>query len=122
MRRYLTTYLSGDVDRAHSLVGDDFVFQAPLVESTATKEAFFAGIEHKLALIRAHRILRMWADGDSVFTVYEIDVETPAGAASMLMHEWHTVRQGRIASTVMIFDTQAPAAQLMRQALASPHG
>ncbi len=61
MRRYLTTYLCGDVDRAHSLVGDDFVFQAPLVETTATKEAFFAGVEHKLALIRDHRILRMWA-------------------------------------------------------------
>jgi ketosteroid isomerase-like protein len=118
---FLTAYLSGDLDRARSLVCDDFVFQAPLIEQQATKENFFGGAEPKVALIQGHRILRSWADGDEVSTVYEIDVRTEEGAASMCLHEWHTVRDGRLVSTVMTFDTAAPAALLMHQALMSPH-
>lgn len=53
--------------------------------------------------------------------MYEIDVRTDGGAASMRLHEWHTVRDARLVSTVMTFDTAAPAALLMHQALMSPH-
>jgi len=33
------------------------------------------------------------------------------------MHEWHHVRDGSIDSTVMVFDTVAPAAELIRAEL-----
>jgi ketosteroid isomerase-like protein len=118
---FLTAYFSGDLNRAQSLVSDDFVFQAPLVEQHATKEVFFGGAEQKIALVRGIRILRSWVDGEEVSTVYEIDVRTEAGAASMRMHEWHTVRDGLLVSTVMTFDSSARAALLMHQALMSPH-
>jgi ketosteroid isomerase-like protein len=117
----LSAYLRGDLDRARSLVSGDFVFQAPMIEQQATKEAFFAGAEQKVALIEDHRILRSWVDGEEVSTVYEIDVRTGGGAGSMRLHEWHTVRDGRLLSTVMTFDTAAPAALLMHQAFMSPH-
>lgn len=118
---FLAAYLSGDLDRARSLVSDDFSFQAPLVEQHATKEEFLGGSEQKVALVRDHRIVRSWADGEEVSTVYEIDVRTEEGAASMRIHEWHTVRDARLVSTVMTFDTAAPAALLMHRALMSPH-
>ena len=60
-----------------------------------------------------------WADGEEDSTVYEIDVRTEEGAASMRMREWHTVRDGRLVSTVMTFDSSARAALLMHQALMS---
>lgn len=113
----LTAYLSGEIAKAQSLVRDDFSFRAPLMETGATKDVYFAGSDQKTQYIQDFRILRQWQDADEVATVYEIDVQTPAGAASMLMHEWHTVRAGKIASTVMIFDTAARAAQLLHDAL-----
>jgi ketosteroid isomerase-like protein len=118
---FLKAYLSGDLSRAKSLVSDDFVFRAPLVEQHGTKEDFFGGAEQKVALVRGHRILRSWVDGEEVSTVYAIDVRTEEGSASMRLHEWHTVRDGRLVSTVMTFDSSAPAALLMHHALMSPH-
>jgi predicted SnoaL-like aldol condensation-catalyzing enzyme len=114
---YLTAYLSGEIATAQSLVRDDFSFRAPLIETGGTKDAYFAGSGQKARYIQGFRILRQWQDGDEVAAVYEIDVQTPAGAASMLMHEWHTIRDGKIASTVMIFDMAARAAQLLHDAL-----
>lgn len=116
---YLTAFLTGDLDRARSLMHEDFVFRAPLMEDSGDKEAFFAGADRKTALIRDFRILRMWSDRDEVSTVYEIEVATSAGKAAMPLHEWHAVRDDRVASTVMIFDTHARAAQLIHHALAS---
>lgn len=49
--------------------------------------------------------------------MYELDVQTPMGNASMLMREWARVRDGRVAATTMIFDTGARAVALMREAL-----
>ncbi|MGH9054437.1 MAG: hypothetical protein ACRDYY_01005 [Acidimicrobiales bacterium] len=117
---YLTAYLSGDIARAQSMVSADFSFRAPLIEVTATKDVFFAGSDRKAGYIRAFRILRQWESDDEVSTLYEIDVETSAGTASLLMHEWHTISAGQIASSVMLFDTAASAAMLLHDALAAP--
>jgi predicted SnoaL-like aldol condensation-catalyzing enzyme len=113
---FLTAYLSGDHQRARSLMHDDFTFQAPLVEE-GTKEVYFAGAQAKVSFIDGFRILRQWTDGDDVAVTYEIDISGPSGSASMLMHEWQTVRDGKLASTVMIFDTAARGAQILHDAL-----
>jgi ketosteroid isomerase-like protein len=118
---FLTAFFSGALDRARSMVRDDFSFRAPLIETTASKDVYFAGSDRKVRFVRDLRIVRQWEDANEVSTVYEIDVETPAGRASMLMHEWHTIRDNQLTSTVMIFDTEARAAQLLREALALSH-
>jgi len=114
---YLTAYLSADISKASSMVREDFSFRAPLVENTADKAIFFAGSERKAAYVRGFRILRQWQDGDDVSTLYELDIRTREGEASLLMHEWHKLAAGQIASTVMLFDTAAPGARLLHQAL-----
>jgi ketosteroid isomerase-like protein len=119
VREFLAAYLSGDLDTARSMVRDDFSFAAPLLDVPGSKETFFAGSHDKVGLVRSFRVVRQWEDGDTVSTVYEIDVVTPAGEASMPMHETHTVRDGRLAPTMMSFDTGAPAARLLHEAIAS---
>ncbi len=52
-----------------------------------------------------------------VSTIYELDVETPSGSASMLLSQWDRVRDGRLAATTMIFDTGERAVELLREAL-----
>jgi hypothetical protein len=114
--RFLSSYHGGRIADARAMLTEDFWFRAPLV-GDGSQEVFFAGAEEKSALVRGFRVLRQWEDADDVSTLYEIDVETEAGAASMLMHEWHHVRDGSIDSTVMVFDTVAPAAELIRAEL-----
>ncbi len=117
---YLTAYLSGNIPKAKSMIRGDFSFRAPLIENTATSDVFFAGADRKAGYLRGFTILRQWEDADEVSTLYQIDVNTPSGNASMLMHEWHTTASGQIVSTVMLFDTAAPAARLLHDALMAP--
>jgi YHS domain-containing protein len=51
------------------------------------------------------RILRQWEDDDEVCSLYTFDVQAPARAASLLVSELNTVRDGKVASSLMVFDT-----------------
>jgi YHS domain-containing protein len=101
---YLTAYTSGDVDRATSLVSDDFSFQGPM-QATAGRSALRKIVAHVAANVRGHQVLRQWQDGDEVCTIYRLRVETGSEATSVLVSEWNTVRGGQVASSLMVFDT-----------------
>jgi YHS domain-containing protein len=101
---YLAAYTSGDVDRAASLVSEDFSFQGPM-RTTAGRSALRKIAAHVAANARGHRVLRQWQDGDEVCTIYQLSVETGSEATSMLVSEWNTVRRGQVASSLMLFDT-----------------
>lgn len=116
VQRYLEVFLSGDIDAAQRLVRRDFRFRAPLIE-VGSRDTWFAGAEAKMRYIRGFRVLRQWHEGADVSTLYELDVRTAAGSAHLLVHEWHTVEDGQLASSVMLFDTSARAAQLLHDAL-----
>jgi len=101
---YLTAYGSGDVDRAASLVTEDFSFQAPL-QATTGRSALRKIVAHAAANVRGHRVLHQWQDGDEVCTIYQLSVETGGEATSVLVSEWSTVRGGHLAASLMVFDT-----------------
>jgi hypothetical protein len=104
VNEYLTAYTSGDVDRAASLVSENFSFQGPM-QATTDLSALRKLVTHVAASARGHRVLRQWQDGDEVCTLYQFHVETDAQALSVLVSEWNTVRGGRVASSLMVFDT-----------------
>lgn len=120
VREFLNAYMSGDIDRARALASDDFSFRAAAHDAHGDKKAYFAGAERKTSYIRDFRILRQLEDGDEVSTLYEIDIETSKGAATMPINEWHVVSNGQIVSTFMVFDSSGKPAELMREALRSP--
>jgi predicted SnoaL-like aldol condensation-catalyzing enzyme len=118
---FLRAFMTGNIDKASKMVREDFWFRAPLQDGRGDKAAYFAGVEKKTQFIRAFRILRQWADGDDVSTVYELDIETAEGAATMAVSEWHKVEAGQLASTFMIFHGSSRAAQLLGNALSAHH-
>jgi hypothetical protein len=60
-------------------------------------------------------------DSNDVSRSYELDMVTPVGAATLAMAEWHAVlNHGRLASTFMLFDSNA-SATLLRGALVGLH-
>jgi ketosteroid isomerase-like protein len=106
---YLHAFTSGDLDTAFGLVTDDFVFEGPGLQSRG-KAAFVEGSSSLAPIVQGHRMLHQFADGDEVCSIYEFQVETPAGAGSITMSEWNTVRDGQLASARLIYDTAAFAA------------
>jgi ketosteroid isomerase-like protein len=106
---YLTAFTSGDFEAAYALIADDFVFEGPMLQSTG-KEAFVEGSQGLQPIVRGHTMHRQFADGDEVCSFYDFDVQTPAGSGSVTMAEWNVVRDGRLTSARLVFDTAAFAA------------
>ena len=108
-RTYLERFTSGDVAGASELLAEDLRFEGPILQANSRDE-FMAGSAMAAAMARGREIHRQWEDGDSVCSVYDFKVETPAAAGSIPMAEWSVIRDGRIVSSRLIFDTAAMAA------------
>ena len=108
-RTYLERFTSGDLDGAADLLDDGFTFAGPILQSSGKAE-FLAGSAMAGAMARGCDIHRQWVDGDSVCSVYDFHMETPAGAGSIPMAEWSEVRDGKLVSSRLIFDTAGMAA------------
>jgi ketosteroid isomerase-like protein len=106
VNQYLDAFYSGDFDRAKPLVANDFHFQGPFVEAT-DKETFFKSAIPLAQIARCHLLLRQWAESDEVCSIFDVNLETPAGKGKVTMTEWHTVQNGRLVSGRVILDTAA---------------
>lgn len=116
---FLKAFHSGQIDLARSMMHDDFVFRAPLLDSAAGIDGYFRRAERKARCIRNFQILNQWEDGEEVSTFYEIDVGLPDNHAPLQIVEWHSVTGGKIASSQMVFDSNSHAVSAMRDALRS---
>ena len=72
---------------------------------TDTKEAFIEGSSGLGPMISGVNVLQQWELDDQVCTIYEFGLATPVGKGNVLMSEWHTVRDGKLASSRLIFNT-----------------
>lgn len=89
-------------------------------KQTGDRNTYFTNAARKTKFISAFRILHQRADGDDVSTLYELDIRTPEGTATMPISEWHAVKSGQVASTFMVFNPTAGAARLLGNAPGTP--
>jgi hypothetical protein len=108
-RTYLERFASGDMEGAAELLSDDFTFSGPILQSTG-KADFLTGSAMAAAMARGCEIHRQWVDGEAVCSIYEFKMETPAGSGSIPMAEWSEIRDGKLVSSRLIFDTGQMAA------------
>jgi ketosteroid isomerase-like protein len=108
-RNYLDRFTAGDLEGASALLAEDFAFHGPMLQAQG-KDAFLDGASGLRPIVRGNRMLRQWEDGEEVCSVYEFNVETPVGAGSIPMTEWARVRDGKLVSARVIFDTAQMAA------------
>jgi ketosteroid isomerase-like protein len=106
VNRYLEAFTTGDHEKARGYVAEDFSFVGPIAQYE-TSEAFFTGAAGLLKVLRGHQLLRQWEDGDEVCSVFELELESPRGRGSVLTSEWNIVREGRVTSSRLMFDTAA---------------
>ena len=108
-RTYLERFTGGDVDGAAELLADEFAFDGPILQAK-DKAEFLAGSAAAAAMARGCTIRHQWTDGDDVCSVYDFEIETPAGAGAIVMAEWSVIRDGKLVSSRLLFDTAAMAA------------
>ena len=106
VNEYLNAFYTGDFDRARLLVAERFSFEGPFI-GTDNRAEFFASAQGLTKIVRGHPMLRQWADGNDVCSVFELSLETPVGAGALPVSEWHTVRDGLIMAARVILDTAA---------------
>ena len=106
VNEYLDAFTSGNLEQARELVAEDFSFTGPMLQAEG-RDAFFEGAEALAPIVRGYRMLRQWVDGDDVSSVYEFNVETPAGSGTVVMSEWNRVENGQLQSARLVFDTAA---------------
>lgn len=104
VNRYLQAYASGDVDATVASLSPDFAFRGPM-QAIEGAEAYRDVVAHVAPHARGHRVLRQWVDGADVCTLYELDVDRGTGPEPVLVAEWSTVSDDRVASSLMVFDT-----------------
>lgn len=114
VRSYLDAFTSGDIDGAMALLADDFSFAGPMVQSEG-KQEFVEGSQAAQAIAKGYTMQRQFEDGDDVVSIYEFELGAPATPGTVLMIEWNTVRDGKLASSRLVFDT-AQFVALMPQA------
>ena len=103
---YLSAFGSNDMERARALVADDFSFDGPMLQVQG-KDAFFEAMSGLPSIMKGHKILKQFEDGDEVCSIYDFEIETPAGSGSVTMSEWCTVEDGQLKSARLLFDTAA---------------
>ncbi|MEN8239735.1 MAG: nuclear transport factor 2 family protein [Actinomycetota bacterium] len=113
VRSYLDAFTSGDFDAALAFIADDFSFEGPMLQSVG-KAAFIEGSQAAQAMARGYTMHRQLEDGDDVVSIYDFELGAPATPGTVLMTEWNTVRNGKLASAKLVFDT-AQFAALMPQ-------
>ena len=108
-RAYLERFTGGDVEGAAELLADEFAFDGPILQAK-DKAEFLAGSTAAAAMARGCTIRHLWVDGEDVCSVYDFEIETPAGAGAVPMAEWCVIRGGKLVSSRLLFDTAAMAA------------
>ena len=118
VEQYLDAFYRGDFESAQALLADDLSFKGPFVEVDGGDQ-FLASAEGLRRIVKGHRTVRQWHDGEEISTLYEMKLETPAGKGSVLVSEWNTVRGSKIVSATLVFDT-AEFRKLVPQAGSAP--
>jgi hypothetical protein len=103
---YLTSFYLGDFEKASTVVSSDFTFVGPFLQ-VESRELFFEGAEGLRAIVRGHHLLKQWSDSNNVSSIYDVHFETPAGAGSIVMSEWHVLRDRELVSGRIVFDSAA---------------
>lgn len=120
---YLTAFYRANFAAAGRLLAGDFAFHGPFVQVRGRAE-FLASTAGLGPIVRGHRLLQQWADGDQVCSWYDVGLQTAVKSGSVTMSEWHTIRDGKLTTGPRGIRRRRvprlPAAAVTRQA--SPAG
>ena len=109
VNQYLNAFTAGDVDGAVGCLTDDFTFDGPILQASG-KDQFAEGSQMAAAIADGYEMIQQVEQGEVVVSLYNFKVKAPATPGSFTITEWNTVRDGKVASARIVFDTAAMGA------------
>jgi len=104
VNQYLGAFYTGNFSAARTLIAESFQFNGPFVQAKS-RDDFFASASGLLTIVKGHTLLQQWDNGDQVCSIYDVQLESPAGKGTVTMSEWHTIDGNQLQSSRIIFDT-----------------
>jgi hypothetical protein len=102
----------GAIAAAGQYLGEDFTTRAP-VGSYDSKDAYLTGLTRFRGFVTGVDLIsELYGDAEAML-LYDVHTNTPAG--TLRTAEYFTLRGGKIASTLLVFDATEWKAMLARQ-------
>jgi len=104
VNRFYEATSKRDTAALAAFVSNDVTFEGPLMHARGARE-YLAINEQLLGFHRDRAMLRQFEDGNSVCSIYELTMATPAGGElTLTMADWIEIAGGKIASQRTYFD------------------
>ncbi len=96
------------------LITDDIVFDGPFLKTSGAKN-FIRDYQIFIQAKKSYTMLKQFADGKDVCSIYIMDMETPQGVVACHIADWMEIHEDKIAKITIYFDPRALAKALGRQ-------
>lgn len=103
---FFDAWTGKNFSRARGLLHDDVSFEGP-INSINDADSYLASLRQLSGIVQGAGRLKVFADGDDLCVIYDLKT---APVPSSRTCEWYHVRDGKIASVVVIFDARPFAA------------
>ena len=103
---FFDAWTGKDFEHARSLLHDDVSFRGP-IDTFSNADSYVASLKQLSAIVTGAEKQKLFVDGDDVCVIYDLrTVPVPSSPTC----EWYTVRDGKIASVLVVFDARPFAA------------
>lgn len=100
-RAFTEAWVSHDMDTVANHVTDDVTFDGPVGHSVG-RQAYIEGLAKFAQLATGVKILAAFGDDTQALIMYEL---TTGPFGTLTCAEWHTYRDGKIATDLFTYDT-----------------
>jgi hypothetical protein len=101
---YLNAFANKDFQAIRSIVHDDLSFRGP-VRQFQGGDQFVEALSKMGPLLKSIDVKKIFADGEDVSVIYDFVTTNPAIGTTPTA-EWIKVKDGKIQSTLLIFDAR----------------
>lgn len=102
VRNFYAAVVKRDLGAARRYLRDDLVFVG-LFETYPSADAYIAALTGLLSITVRLDVKKIIAEGNDAAVFFELETRAPA-EATVLVAEWHQVKDGKIASVRSAFD------------------
>jgi ketosteroid isomerase-like protein len=103
VKNYYAAFDTHDFAKARALMRDDFRFSGPMMQAESPEELFdkMKGFDCDFQ----NHVLQVVGNGETVGALVDCAFSRPF-RATVRMSEWFTIASGKIASSVLVYDTR----------------
>jgi|GEM_PF-1598871 len=96
------------------MITDNIVFDGPFLKTSGAQN-FIRDYQIFIQAKKSYTMLKQFADGNDICSIYIMDMETPQGVVACHIADWMEFREDKVAKITIYFDPRALAKALGRK-------